>query len=236
MLKRFAAWISGAMIGAITVISGLAYADYTVTQGVGTTIFAFTCFTSKVCPSHVQINSAGTEIGTTANPVYFDMPATGNLPTALANGTGANGATQPTSSVAMGVNQNGGSNMVALVGDPCQTNAKAYAVINISASGSAKIITGTSSKKTYICSLHLVTNAANNVAMTEGTGSNCGTGTAAVVGSTTAASGWNFSANGGIALGNGGAAVVGTFTNADDVCLNPSASTQLTGQVAYVQQ
>lgn len=39
-----------------------AVADYAVTVGAGTTIFAFTCFTTKVCPAHVTVDSAGTEI------------------------------------------------------------------------------------------------------------------------------------------------------------------------------
>jgi hypothetical protein len=119
---------------------------------------------------------------------------------------------------------------------PCQTVAATFTPINISASGSAKIITGTSAKKTYICHIDIVTNAANNVVLTEGTGSNCGTGTAGMAGGTTAASGYNFSANGGISLGDGSRAINATATNADDVCLNPSASTQLSGVVVWVQQ
>lgn len=125
-------------------------------------------------------------------------------------------------------------------GDPCQALPKTYTPINVSASGSVKIITGAASKKTYFCHIDIVTNAANNVALTEGTGSNCGTNTFGIVGSTTAASGWNFSANGGIVLGNGGFAALGppsgdANATAADICLNPSASTQLTGQIAWVQ-
>ncbi len=51
-----------------TAIVGGAVADYTVTQGTGTTIFAFTCFTTKVCPAHVNVDSAGAEVGTTSAP------------------------------------------------------------------------------------------------------------------------------------------------------------------------
>src|SRR5574337_854477 len=119
---------------------------------------------------------------------------------------------------------------------PCQTVAATFTPINISASGSAKIITGTAAKKTYICHIHVVTNAANNVALVEGTGSNCGTSTAGMAGGTTAATGWNFSANGGISIGNSDRAVAQTATAADDVCLNPSAATQLSSVVVWVQQ
>ena len=70
-------------------------------------------------------------------------------------------------------------------------------------------LAGTSAKKIYICSIHVVVAAATSVALVEGTGSVCATGTAGVsgFGGATAATGWNFVANGGIALGNGDAAV-----------------------------
>lgn len=158
---------------------------------------------------------------------------------ALLAGNGVTGTGSPRVTVASDntpfqIKQTDGTTVV--ITDPCQGVVKTYTPINILASGSVKIITGTSAKKTYICHIDIVTNAANNVALTEGTVTNCGTGTAGVAGGTTAASGWNFSANGGISLGNGGAAVIGTATNADDICLNPSVSTQLSGQVVWVQQ
>ena len=52
------------LLTAVGLLEIKARADYDVTQGTGTTIFAFTCFTTKVCPAHVMINAAGTEIGT----------------------------------------------------------------------------------------------------------------------------------------------------------------------------
>lgn len=133
------------------------------------------------------------------------------------------------------VKQTDGTTVV--ITDPCQGVAKTYTPINISASGSVKIITGAAAKKTYICHIDLVTNTANNVALVEGTGTNCATGTSGVIGGTTPASGWNFSANGGISIGMGGAAALqAPNATGDDVCLNPSAATQLSGQVVWVQQ
>lgn len=142
-------------------------------------------------------------------------------------------------SVALPANQSVNVNQIAgstLVADPCEVNTPTYTPINVSASGSTKIITGTSAKKTYICHIDLVTNAANNVALIEGTVTNCGTGTAGIAGGTTAASGWNFSVNGGISLGMGRYSVNQSATNADDVCLITSAATQLSGGVKWVQQ
>ena len=45
-----------------------ARADLAVTAGSGTTIFDFTCFTSKHCSAKVNIKSDGTEIFTSSNP------------------------------------------------------------------------------------------------------------------------------------------------------------------------
>ena len=156
-----------------------------------------------------------------ANATYFGFNSGGNL-------------TGPAVATPLPVRQSDGTNVVAL--DPCQTETPAYANINLSASGAAKVITGVSAKKVYICSIHMVTNAANSVALVEGTGTNCGTSKTAVLGGATAATGWNFSANGGIALGNGASSVVASTVNADDVCLDPSAATQLTGMIKWVSR
>lgn len=56
------------------------YADYQVTQGSGTTFFDFICFTSKHCPAHVNINSAGTEVGTSGAPLRVDPTGTTTQP------------------------------------------------------------------------------------------------------------------------------------------------------------
>ena len=51
----------------------IAAADYLFTAGAGSTMFAFTCFATKVCPAHVNVTSAGVElnalnVGTVATP------------------------------------------------------------------------------------------------------------------------------------------------------------------------
>jgi hypothetical protein len=121
-----------------------------------------------------------------------------------------------------------------LVVDPCQASTKLFVSINQTAS--SQLVTGTASKKIYICSIHVVVAAATDVALVEGTGTVCGTGTAGVsgFGGATAATGWNFMANGGIALGNGGAAVGAEATSADNLCLLNSASGQISGGISYV--
>ena len=123
-----------------------------------------------------------------------------------------------------------------LVVDPCKGQTKVYVSINQTAN--TQLAAGTSSKKIYICSIHVVVAAATNVALVEGTGSVCATGTAGVsgFGGATAATGWNFAANGGIVLGNGDVAVGAEGTSGDNLCLYNSGSGQVSGGISYVVQ
>lgn len=105
--------------------------------------------------------------------------------------------------------------------------------INVSTATTTLMVTGVSGRQVRICSFHMVTAAANNVAWLEGTGATCGTGTAGMAGGTSAASGYNFAANGGIALGSGLGEVLTTATTGDSVCLITSAGTQLSGFIKY---
>jgi hypothetical protein len=144
------------------------------------------------------------------------------------------------------VGLNGGSNTIGsvkltdgtntVVVDPCKGQAKSYLSINQTAN--AQLATGTASKKIYICSIHVVVAAATNVALVEGTGTTCGTSTAGVggFGGATAATGWNFAANGGIALGNGDSSLGAEGTAADNLCLYNSGSGQVSGGISYVVQ
>jgi len=105
--------------------------------------------------------------------------------------------------------------------------------INITAS--TQIITGVSSKQVYVCSLNLVAGIGDNVALVEGMGTTCGTSTAGIAGGATAATGWNFAANGGLALGNGLGIIARTATAADNVCLLVSGSGQVSGNIVWAQ-
>lgn len=117
--------------------------------------------------------------------------------------------------------------------DPCKMATASQYTISLTAN--TQIITGTASKQTYICSINIVVAAATNVAIVEGTGSTCGTGTAGMAGGSTAATGWNFAANGGLTLGNGDSWVIKTATAADNVCILVSAANQVSGSIKYVQ-
>lgn len=121
-----------------------------------------------------------------------------------------------------------------LVLDPCQGNAKVYTPISQTAN--TKLITGTSAKKTFICSILLVGADAENVSLVAGTGSVCATSTVAVLGGATAAAGPNLAANGGFSFGNGASAIAATTVNADDLCLFQSASGRVAGVMTSVVQ
>jgi len=119
--------------------------------------------------------------------------------------------------------------------DPCFTSTKSYGNVNLTAS--AQLLTGTAGQVFYFCSLNLVVGAADNVAAVEGTGTTCATATLAVPGTSggaTAATGWNFAANGGIALGNGLGAIGQTAVAGDNVCLLVSSGAQVSGGYSYV--
>ncbi len=118
--------------------------------------------------------------------------------------------------------------------DPCKGLTKLYA--SISQTANTQLVAGTAAKKIYVCSIHVVAAAATNVAVVEGTGSVCATSTAGVsgFGGTTAATGWNFAANGGIALGNGDSSLGAEGTSGDNLCIYNSGSGQVSGGISYV--
>jgi len=127
---------------------------------------------------------------------------------------------------------------VALVADPCQTAAKSAAPINQAATALATVIAGTASKHTYICSIFLISAAAQNVDVVAGSGTNCGTAIhAGLFGGTASGTGPNLAANTGWTLGNGAAFVAGgNDTAADNICLRSSGTGQISGVITYVQQ
>jgi hypothetical protein len=108
-----------------------------------------------------------------------------------------------------------------------------FANINISIATTTLLVTGVSAKQVHICSIRLVAAAADNVALIEGTGATCGTGTAGMDGGTTAASGFNFSANGGMTQGTGVGEIDRTVTTGDSVCVVTSGAVQLSGKIGY---
>jgi hypothetical protein len=119
--------------------------------------------------------------------------------------------------------------------DPCQTIANSTARGSIASATTTRIITPSASNKTYICSVDLLSFAANNVAVVEGTGGTCGSGTAGVIGGTTTGTGISFAAQGGLVKGGAGFFVWNTAGTNVDFCLITSTTGPLSYFVKYVQ-
>jgi hypothetical protein len=119
--------------------------------------------------------------------------------------------------------------------DPCSQLAKIN--VNISQNASTQIITGTSAKKTYICSAIILTDNgvanAGQLSLVEGTGAVCATATGALIGGTT--SGMALSPSAGFTQGMGLGTVIPVLSaSADNVCL--LGSVVVHGNMTYVQQ
>lgn len=118
--------------------------------------------------------------------------------------------------------------------DPCVAGPRKTAVINLTASG--QLMTTLANQTVYVCFLQFSLSAvADNVALVEGTGSVCGTGTAGMAGGATTATGWNLLANGSVTAANAGLFVFRTATLGDNVCLLASSAAQISGVMVYVQ-
>lgn len=131
----------------------------------------------------------------------------------------------------------GTTNKVAVTNsDPCTYAAKTNFAFATSAAN-VQIVTGSTSKKVYICSMSLISATAGIVNVIEGTGSACTTANeAAVIGSTTAANGLSLAANGGLTYGSGAATVAAGSTATNGLCILQSGTAVLSGNVTYIQQ
>lgn len=78
-------WLGFIALSVIGLFSGLALADYTVKDASNSTqtVFAFVCFATKICPTHVLVTSAGVEIV----PATAALQTTGNTALTTINTT-----------------------------------------------------------------------------------------------------------------------------------------------------
>jgi len=121
----------------------------------------------------------------------------------------------------------------------CQGQATTSTPINNAGSStSLKLISKVSSKKVYVCAINIGPVAgAVNVALVEGTKTTteCDTSTAGMAGGTTAATGWQFAANGGLTMGDGVGQIAKTANANFDVCLLFSTGVQVSGVITWAQ-
>lgn len=114
--------------------------------------------------------------------------------------------------------------------DPC--TAVRPTTLPVSAAADAAIITAVASNRTYICGgVIAAQGTGETINIWEGTGTACGTGSAALVGSTTEANGIALAANGGFIIPS---TIPGLSTNVD-VCIRLSSTNRVAGYLTYVQ-
>jgi hypothetical protein len=209
----------------------------TVISGTGTASVAILPTAAEAEPAVVVSQATAANLQATVNVAQVNgvTVTTG----AGATGTGvqrindvassATGAAVPASAQFTGGLGSGATGGFLVGATACDSNK----VITITSATTTLMITGVASRNVHICAMHVVTATANNVALVEGTGATCATGTAGMAGGTTAANGWNFAANGGIALGAGWGDIMTTSTTGDSVCLITSAAGPLAGFIKY---
>lgn len=118
--------------------------------------------------------------------------------------------------------------------DPCAGTVKTPKPFSISSATTTVMVAASASNKLYICSFDIVVGAANNVALVEDATGSCASPDAGMAGGVTAATGWNFAANGGLVKGNGNGTVYQTASTNVNVCLMTSGTAQTSGSLTYV--
>lgn len=187
----------------------------------------------------------GNTAGTTNPAIVVADPnllaaATSQIP-AGTNLIGKVGIDQTTPGTTNGVQVNAalpaGTNVVGYTSaDPCSQAAKTNLPITSNTSALTQIIAASGSTKVYICSMALISASAEWITFNTGTGTNCGTSTAGLIGGTTVGTnGLSLAANGGLTLGNGQGTVAVTGAGGE-VCVALSSTTYVTGNLTYVQQ
>jgi hypothetical protein len=200
------------------------------------TLSALMCWTGSTwtrCPSSTT-NAGAADANTPRSVTASDSPEVATLG-ATSDAAATAGSTGSLSAKLRLATTQLDSLVTAAFIDPCGSVAKTTTPISVTAD--TLIITATSAKKNYICSLVVVAGAAEIVGITEGTGSTCGTGEAALLGSTTDANSASFAANGGVSMIGGSATVIAGKTSNVNTCIKVSAgSVRVSGFVTWVQQ
>lgn len=199
--------------------------DGTVYAGLvdfNTSSTAYSVFTAPI-PCLAAASPSTVSAGT--NPTVCDL--NGRL---WVNGSGV---TQPIS-----------GSVTVTAADPCLGTIKLTADFESTSSG-GNLITGTSGKITYICSIRVTVSTLTNFSLCEATSTACSGGTPAAVylnTGTTAANGASLgassTANGGLVDNGGGTTVAKTATTGQnvDVLFTTTNSPQVNVHVTYVQQ
>lgn len=204
--------------------AGTASADVITVQGIASMTKLLVTPDSVALPANQSVNVAQINGNTVTTGV--GISGTG-VPRFVDVASGTTGLAPPVQASYVGGLQSGATG--GFLGGITVCDSKQ----TISVTSNTQLITGTSGRHVYICALNLVVAAATNVALVSGTGSTCATGIAGMAGGTTAATGWNFAANGGLAQGSGIGWILRTGATGDNVCILVSAANQTSGVLSY---
>lgn len=133
------------------------------------------------------------------------------------------------SSAAIDVNTTSADQMTVI---PAGNGIACPSYVAISQTADTQLVAGNTGEVFFICAIHIIAAAAEVVSLWEGTGTACGTGSAAIIGSTTEANGVSLAANGGFAMG-GGVPFLRTATTANALCLRQSGTSRVSGFISY---
>lgn len=106
--------------------------------------------------------------------------------------------------------------------------------VPVSQAASTKLMPGAAGKRFYVCFVFLGSSDAEGLSIVEGTGTTCGTNTAAIIGGATAANGNALAANTQIFLGNGGSTIAASLTPGTDLCLLQTGTGRVAGVITVV--
>lgn len=148
-------------------------------------------------------------------------------------GTFADQSTLQAGSANIGSVESTDGTHIAII-DPCQGQTKVFTLISITTG--TQVVTGTASKKQYVCEFQITTATTQNIALIEGSGSVCASSPLGLLGGATAATGFTFVANEGIVIGNGSSAIAATTVNANNICVLTSSTGQISGNLVSVAQ
>lgn len=227
------------LLGAVPAHATTCTYTFVDSSSVTQTVNSFCDGSSHLWPMYVPIDTSGNAVWGTAGSANADVltvQGIASMTPFLTTGTGTAGSAASGVLTIQGI---ASMTPVQVTGaaatDPCTALAKTS--VSISLTGTTKLVAKTSAKKTYICSLFIVSSDAENWSIVEGTkvSTECDTSTAAIIGSTTAAGGPHFAANGGLTLGSGGYTIAAGANNNFDVCLFQSGSGTTAGVLTYVQ-
>lgn len=176
-----------------------------------------------------RCTSGDTTFGTST---FTEATSTGPLVGGVRNDTPDSLVNTTNETAPIGINANGAVWTSTI--DPCSSQTKSTYVVNISTATTVEIANAIASQQWRICSVNLVAAAAQTIAIAIDDTDGCGSLTEGLHGGATAATGWSFAANGGIALGDGTGTVMTAPTANRYLCAITGQAAQISGTIVYV--